>query len=100
LRETHALVAGEALTPFVRVAGSADFVSPLANSGDSGLHYVNADITLYLHRLPEGEWVGYEVSSHQSDAGIAVGDCTLYDERGAIGKSAVAAIVSPHSQGS
>jgi acyl-CoA thioesterase len=99
LRETHALVAGEALSPFVRVASSADFASPLANSGDTGLHYVNADITLYLHRMPVGEWVGYEVASHQSADGVAIGDCTLYDERGAIGKSSVCAVANPKPAG-
>ncbi len=95
LREIHPLVAGEALTPLVRVAGSADFVSPLANSGDAGLHYVNADITLYLQRLPRGEWIGYEVASQQSAEGIAVADCTLYDESGPIGKSIVCAVANP-----
>lgn len=94
LRETHALVAGEALSPLVRVAGSADFTSPLANYGDAGLHYVNADITLYLHRLPIGEWLGYEVASHHSAEGVAIGDCTLYDEQGAIGKSSVCAVAN------
>jgi acyl-CoA thioesterase len=99
LRETHALIDGEALSPLVRVAGSADFASPLANSGDAGLHYVNADITLYLHRMPVGEWVGYEVASHQSADGIAVGDCTLYDEQGPIGKSSVCAVANPRPAG-
>ncbi len=95
LRETHPLVAGELLTPFVRVAESADFTSPLANSGEGGLHFVNADITLYLQRLPRDEWVGFEVASHQSADGIAVGDCTLYDQAGPIGKSVVCAVANP-----
>ena len=37
---------------------AADFTNPLANSGDQGLEFVNADYTLYLHRLPVGEWIG------------------------------------------
>jgi acyl-CoA thioesterase len=99
LRETYALVAGEPLSPFVRVASSSDFASPLANSGDKGLHYVNADITLYLHRLPVGEWVGYEVASHESAEGVAIGDCTLYDEQGSIGKSIVCAVANQRPAG-
>lgn len=92
LRETRELVAGEPLSPFTRVALAADIASPMANSGDRGLQFVNADITLYLHRLPAGEWLGWEVASHQSEAGIAVGECTIYDEQGPIGTSTVCAV--------
>lgn len=94
LRETHPLIEGEELTPFVRVAGCADYASPLANASASGLDYVNADITLYLHRLPVGEYIGFEVSSHESADGIAVGDTTVYDIEGAIGRSIVCAVVN------
>jgi hypothetical protein len=94
LKERHPLVEGEELTPFVRVAGCADYASPLANAGETGLDYVNADITLYLHRLPLGEYIGFEVSSHESEAGIAVGDTTVYDVEGAIGRSVVCAVVN------
>jgi hypothetical protein len=94
LRETRLLVAGEELTPFVRCAVAADYASPFANSGSAGLGYVNADITLYLHRLPAGEWLGFEVASHQSAEGIAVGETTLYDVKGPIGKSLVCAVAN------
>ena len=97
IRETRAVVAGEALTPFTRVAGAADIASPLANSGEDGLHYVNADITLYLHRLPLGEWVGWEVSDHQSAEGVAFGECRIHDEQGAIGTSSVCAVATVRS---
>jgi hypothetical protein len=94
LRELHPLVDAEPLTPFVRLAGCADYASPLANAGPGGLDYVNADITLYLHRLPVGEHIGFEVSSHESKDGIAVGDTTVYDIEGAIGRSIVCAVVN------
>ena len=94
IRETHAVVAGETLEPFTRVAGCADIASPLSHSGDQGLHYVNADITLYLHRLPLGEWVGWEVREHQSDAGVAIGECRVYDEQGPIGTSSTCAVAN------
>jgi hypothetical protein len=98
IRETRLLVAGEPLTPFVRAAIAADYTNPFANSGDRGLNFVNADITLYLHRLPETEWIGFEVASHQSEEGIAVGECTLYDERGAIGHSLVCGVANSRSR--
>ena len=92
LRETRQLVEGVALTPFVRAASAADWTNPAANWGSNGLEFINADITLYLHRYPRGEWVGFHVASHHSADGIAVGECTMYDEEGAIGSSTVCAI--------
>lgn len=92
LRETRPLVEGVELTPFVRAASAADWTNPFANWSTEGLQFINADITLYLHRYPEDEWVGFEVASHHSSDGIAIGDCTMYDRRGAIGKSTVCAV--------
>jgi hypothetical protein len=94
LRETRTLIAGVELTPFVRAAFAADFTNPFANSGSAGLQYVNADITLYLHRLPKGEWLGFEVMSHESADGIAVGECRIHDSAGAIGMSLVCGVAN------
>ncbi len=92
LRENRLLIEGEPLTPFLRAAVSADFTNPFANSGDQGLQFVNADITLYLHRLPIGEWLGFQVSRHHATEGVALGECTLYDTAGAIGTSTVCGV--------
>lgn len=92
MSEIRELVEGEALTPFVRVALAADFASPFANSGEKGLNWINSDITLYLHRLPATEWVGFEVKNHGATDGVAIGECWLYDETGPIGASSVAAL--------
>lgn len=94
MREVRELVSGHSLTPWVRSAMAADFTNPLANSGDEGLQFVNADYTLYLHRLPVGEWIGVESTSHHSADGVAVASCALYDESGPIGRSAVGAITN------
>ena len=42
------------LSPAVQAAGIADFVSPFANMQPGRSGYVNADITLHLHRQPIG----------------------------------------------
>jgi hypothetical protein len=92
MSEVRDLVEGEPLTPFVRVAVAADFASPFANAGDQGLGYINSDVTLYLHRLPVKEWIGFEVVNHHATDGIAIGECVLYDQQGPIGTSTVAAL--------
>jgi Thioesterase-like superfamily len=94
LREIHELVAGEALSPFVRVALAADFTSPMANFGSAGLGFINADYTLSLSRLPLGDAIGFETTGHLSDEGVAAGQCTLYDTAGAIGFCVVSAVAN------
>jgi hypothetical protein len=89
IRETHELIAGEITSPIVRVAQVADVANPFANSGTHGLAYINADVSLYLHRNPEGNWIGIENSYHGADNGTAVGTVTLYDKMGNIGSATV-----------
>ena len=92
MSEVRELVDGVAMSPFVHVATGADFASPFANAGDQGLGYINSDVTLYLHRLPVTRWIGFEVVNHHATDGIAIGECWLYDEKGPIGTSTVAAL--------
>jgi len=93
-RDTRTLIEGVPLTPFVRAALAADFTNPFANWSTEGLQFINADITLYLHRYPEGEWIGFEVADHQADGGISFADCALYDEAGPVGHSAVCGVAN------
>ncbi|MPZ98284.1 MAG: thioesterase family protein [Dehalococcoidia bacterium] len=94
LRETLDLIEGVETSKFVSLAQQADFANPFANSGDAGLNYVNADLTLYLHRMPVDEWTGFEVASHQASEGVAVAECTLYDRRGAVGRATVCGVAN------
>jgi hypothetical protein len=92
MSEVRELVAGVPMTPFVRVAVGADFASPFANAGDKGLGFINSDVTIYLHRLPVTNWIGFEVVNHHATDGVAIGECWLYDEQGPIGTATVAAL--------
>jgi hypothetical protein len=99
MSELRDLAPGEAFTPFTRVAIAADFASPFANSGDKGLGWINSDITLYLHRLPVTQWIGFEVKNHGATDGVAIGECWLYDEQGPIGTSSVMALAQRRNMG-
>lgn len=93
MREVRPMIGGEPLTPFQRVAAGVDYVSPLANVGTLGNYsYINSDLTMYLHRLPVGEWIGYESLGHEASEGIALGHCNIYDEEGRIGWGSACAI--------
>jgi hypothetical protein len=99
MSEVRELIEGETWTPFSRVAVAADFASPFSNAGDQGLGYINSDVTVYLSRLPVGEWLGFEVVDHQASDGVAFGACALYDEAGRIGQSSVAALAQRRNMG-
>jgi acyl-CoA thioesterase len=98
LRETRDLVDGETSTPFVKLAGIADFAHPLSNAADVGLGYINADVTLYIARLPESDWIGMESVAHVASEGVAIGGAALYDTAGPIGFAHVCAVVDARLQ--
>ncbi|GAB3562851.1 thioesterase family protein [Amycolatopsis endophytica] len=95
LRESRELVAGEALSPFVRAALAADTASPLAHASEHSLDFINADYTLSLSRLPLSDAIGLESSGHLDEDGIAVGHCTLHDTAGPIGFCHTTALANP-----
>jgi hypothetical protein len=64
------LVESEDLTPFIRLATTADLSNGNAQSLDvENWTYINADITLYAHRMPEGEWFGMTSHADQQRTG-------------------------------
>ena len=80
------LVEGEPMTPFTRLAT----ISDLSNGNAQRLDvrrwtYVNADISLYAHRMPVGEWIGMISHADQHGTGIGVVSTVVYDTTGPIG---------------
>jgi hypothetical protein len=92
MAEIREMVEGSPLTPFTRVAAAADFASPLANRAENSLGYINTDMTVYLHRLPVSEWIGFEKINHHATDGVAIGECFLHDVEGPIGSASCAAL--------
>lgn len=89
------LVAGEEMTPLQRIAATADFGNAFANVGRGGqVGFINADITLYLHRLPEGEWIGLQADRVVEPHGIGVAQALLFDPRGLVGRCVLAVLAN------
>jgi hypothetical protein len=83
------LVAGEETSPLCRVAAAADFgngVSWILPRPD-GYRFINPDLTIYLHRLPRGEWVCLEAVTHAEPNGVGLAESRLWDETGPLGRS-------------
>jgi Thioesterase-like superfamily len=76
VRDVVPLVEGETVTPFTRAAMAGDVTSSLTHFGTTGLNFINADYTLNLSRLPDGEYIGLASLTHYSHAGVAAGVAT------------------------
>ena len=95
VRDVYPLIAGEELTPLVRVAMAADLASPQTNSSDRGLPFINADYTVYLGREPQGEYLGIQPYGHISERGVAAGEAVAHDVAGPLGFIATTAVANP-----
>jgi hypothetical protein len=71
LRDVKPLVEGVPMTPFTRAAMAGDVASSLTHYGTEGLHYINADYTLTLSRLPEGPDIGLAALTFSGHGGVA-----------------------------
>lgn len=88
IRLRHPLVAGEDPSPLVRVVAAADFGNGISPVLDFRRHlYINPDLTVYLHRLPEGEWVALKSVTFAEPEGVGMAESALFDRRGRIGRS-------------
>lgn len=74
------------LTPLARVAAAADFGNGIGSPLEMGPWlYVNPDLTVSTHRLPEDEWVGIRASSVAQATGTGLTTTELFDRTGRIG---------------
>jgi hypothetical protein len=89
------LVDGEATSPLCRVAAAADFGNGVSWVVDrrEGYSFINPDLTIYLHRLPIGEWVCLDAVTRIEAHGLGLAESALYDERGPIGRALQSLIV-------
>src|SRR5918997_827416 len=93
MRMRHPLVPGEPPSPLCRVLVAADSGNGVSGSLDfRRWRFINPDLTVYLLRLPAGEWVALEAATTAA-AGIGLADTTLHDEQGPIGRGTQALFV-------
>lgn len=81
---------------FQRVVAAADFTN-----GVSGVlpvdawTFINPDLTVTVHRLPEGEWVCLDAVSRIEPSGVGTAEATLFDEQGRLGHCVQTLLVEP-----
>ena len=87
LRPRLPLVAGEPTSPLERlmiVADASNGVCPALPLGS--FSFVNADLTVHLHRHPSGPWIGLDARAIAEPSGIGLNQSELFDERGELGR--------------
>jgi hypothetical protein len=95
MRMRQPLVVGEDPSPLQRVLAAADSGNGISATLDYGRFvFINVDLTVHLHRMPEGEWVCLDAITIPEAEGVGISDTALYDERGPIGRAAQTLLIS------
>ncbi len=93
---TIPLLAGEEPSPFQRICPLADSGNAIGrNAEPDEVGFVNPDLTVVLHRPPEGLWLGSEAVSFWQPTGIGLADALLFDHRGTVGRALQTLLLRP-----
>ncbi len=88
------IVDGEEPSPLQRLAAAADFGNGVSStlSWDEYM-FVNPDLTLYIERQPEGEWICLRSRTRIAAGAAAIAESELFDVQGRIGHATQALLV-------
>jgi hypothetical protein len=95
LRMRVGLVAGEQPTPLQRLLAAADTGNGISAALDWRRYiFINVDLSVHIHRLPDGEWVCLDAVTLPERTGIGMADTRLFDERGSLGRAVQTLLVA------
>jgi hypothetical protein len=87
-RLAYPLLAGEAPSPYQRVAVAADSGNGVSAALDFSRYvFANCDLTINLFRRPVGEWICLDARSWFGGNSCGMAESALYDEQGLIGRA-------------
>jgi hypothetical protein len=96
MRLRHPLLDGEPLTPLARLAATADFGNGVSAALPFERYvFINADLTIHLHREPRGEWIGLDAHTLLQGGGTGLAESVLHDVHGAVGRAFQTLVVQP-----
>ena len=86
IKTTVDLVHGEAMSQLERLFAVADDANGIGSKLDiTKWTFLNTDLVVHVHRIPEGEWIGIRAETSYGRDGIGTTIGTLFDEVGAVG---------------
>lgn len=96
LRPTVDLVKGEGMTPLQRLFAVADDANGIGTKLDiRRWTFMNTDVVVHVHRVPQGEWIGIRAETSYGPDGIGTTYGTLFDESGPVGGIQQSILVRP-----
>ncbi|MGH3639544.1 MAG: thioesterase family protein [Mycobacterium sp.] len=96
LRPVVDLVKGESMTPLERLFAVADDANGIGTKLDiRKWTFMNTDLVVHVHRVPEGEWIGIRAETSYGPDGIGTTFGTLFDEAGPVGGVQQSVLVRP-----
>jgi hypothetical protein len=88
------LIEGEEPSQLARVLVVADTGNGVSAALDWKRYlFINVDLSVHLHRMPEGEWVCLDAVTRPEPHGVGLADTLLLDRRGPIGRAAQTLLV-------
>ena len=82
------LLAGEEPSPLVRVLVAADSATGVSCALDPREYlFVNTDLNVFLHRVPDGEWIGMDSRTILDSSGVGLTETVLHDRSGPVGRA-------------
>ena len=92
------VVEGEVTSQFVQTATLSDVGNGNSMALDGrAWFYVNPDVSLTIHRLPSGPWLGMRSLAHQHPSGVGSADSHLFDIEGPVGRVVQSQILEPRA---
>ncbi|RDH74781.1 thioesterase family protein [Mycolicibacterium moriokaense] len=90
------LVTGESMTALERLFAVADDANGIGTKLDiRKWMFMNTDLVVHVHRIPDGEWIGVRAETSYGPDGIGTTIGTLFDESGAVGAIQQSVLVRP-----
>ena len=95
LRMRVPLVSGETPSPLQRAVVAADAGNGVSVTLPIDRYtFLNADLTVHLHREPAGEWIGLDAATVPESDGTGLQHSLLHDASGVVGRSLQSLVVS------
>jgi hypothetical protein len=99
LRPTVDLVKGEIMTPLQRLFAVADDANGIGTKLDMRRWtFMNTDLVVHVHRIPDGEWIGIRAETSYGPDGIGTTFGTLFDQSGPVAGIQESVLVRPMPQ--
>lgn len=93
---TPAIVEGEDPSPFQTLCPLGDCGNGISsNASLKQATFLNPDLTIVMHRVPQGEWLSSDALSHWQSTGIGMAQAIISDEGGPVATALQTLLVQP-----